>query len=44
MSQGSSKKDKKIKEFPRIEGTVFENGIGDHYGRLGTVEVRDTGY
>ncbi len=38
------KKDRKTKEFPRIEVTVFENGIGGHHGRLGSVEPRGTGY
>jgi hypothetical protein len=33
VSHGSTKKDRKTKEFPRIEGTVFENGIGVRHGR-----------
>ena len=44
VSHGSTKKDRKTKEFPRIDWTVCENGIGSRHGRLGPVETGGTGY
>jgi hypothetical protein len=43
VSHGSTKKDRKTKEFPRIDWTVFENGMGDRRRELGSVESRGTG-
>ena len=43
VAVGSTKKDRKTKEFPRIDWTVFENGIGGLHEWLGSVEARDTG-
>jgi len=43
VSHGSTKKDRKTKEFPRIEGTVLENGIGGHKRVVRLVEARVTG-
>ena len=42
VSHGSTKKDRKTKEFPRIEGTVFKNGIADRNESVRLVEVRGT--